>query len=218
MIQLLLLLTLKFPSYSPIWINKQIKKTSNTPTIFQSPSFLNLKKLRFHLISYMASNKHFPLLLLLITITTTSSTSLASDQDKLVIKIIDAMISGGSFEDWSPAFLATNDEIHGQVLTSTLFLPKTPVEGINATSPLVAAYHIVPQLLHFYNITLMEPLSRIPTLLSGNSILVTNNSASGFTLDGVLVSEPDLFVSPSIVIHRIASPFNFSRYGGDDLY
>ena len=165
----------------------------------------------------MASNKHLPLVLILI-ITTTSSTLLASDQGKLIFKIIDAMISGGSFEDWSPAFLATNDEIHGQVLTSTLFLPKTPVEGINATSPLVAAYHIVPQLLHFYNLSLMEPLSRIPTLLSGNSILVTNNSASGFTLDGVLLSEPDLFVSPSVVIHRIASPFNFSRYGGDDLY
>ena len=168
----------------------------------------------------MASNKHLPLLLLLVIATTSSTSlpSLAADQDKLVIKIIDAMISGGSFEDWSPAFLATNDEIHGQVLTSTLFLPKTPVEGINATSPLVAAYHIVPQLLHFYNLSLMEPLSRIPTLLSGNSILVTNNSASGFTLDGVLLSEPDLFVSPSVVIHRIASPFNFSRYGGDDLY
>ncbi|KAG2241682.1 hypothetical protein Bca4012_015402 [Brassica carinata] len=165
----------------------------------------------------MASNKHVPLLLLLI-ITTTSSTSLTDDQSKLVIKIIDAMISGESFEDWSEAFLSTNDEINGgQVLTSTLFLPKTSVEGINSTSPLVAAYHIVPQLLHFYNISLMEHLSRIPTLLSGNSIVVTNNSASGFTLDGVLVSEPDLFVSPSIVIHRIASPFNFSRYGGDDI-
>ncbi|KAJ0263038.1 hypothetical protein HA466_0034710 [Hirschfeldia incana] len=165
----------------------------------------------------MASNKHLLLLILLIITITTSSTSLAEDQGKLVFKIIDAMISGGSFEDWSPAFLSTNDEIHGQVLTSTLFLPKTPVEGINATSPLVAAYHIVPQLLHFYNISLMETSSRIPTLLSGNSIVVTNNSASGFTLDGVLVSEPDLFVSPYIVIHRIAYPFNFSRYGGDDI-
>ncbi|KAF8091676.1 hypothetical protein N665_0438s0009 [Sinapis alba] len=162
----------------------------------------------------MASNKHVPLLLLLLF---TITTSLAEDQSKLIIKIIDAMISGESFEDWSEAFLSTNDETNGQVLTSTLFLPKTSVEGINATSPLVAAYHIVPQLLHFYNITLMKPFSRIPTLLSGNSIVVTNNSASGFTLDGVLVSEPDLFVSPSIVIHRIASPFNFSRYGGDDI-
>ncbi|CAH2077528.1 unnamed protein product [Thlaspi arvense] len=169
----------------------------------------------------MASNKHLPLVLLLITIIiTTSSTSLpslAAEQNKLEIKIIDAMISGGSFDNWSEAFLATNDEVNGQVLTSTLFLPKTSVEGINATSPLVAAYHIVPQLLHFYNISLMKPFHRFPTLLSGNSIVVTNNSALGFTLDGVLISEPDLFVSPSIVIHRIAYPFNFSRYGGDNI-
>ncbi|ESQ54233.1 hypothetical protein EUTSA_v10026388mg [Eutrema salsugineum] len=173
----------------------------------------------------MASTKNLPLLLLLllitITIITTTSSplppSLSVEQYKTARKIIDAMISGGSFEDWSEAFLATNDELKGPVLNSTLFLPKTSVEGINATSPLVAAYHIVPQLLGFNNISLMKPFSRLPTLLSGNSIVVTNNSASGFTLDGVLISEPDLFVSPSIVIHRIASPFNFSRYGDDDI-
>ncbi|KFK29557.1 hypothetical protein AALP_AA7G149300 [Arabis alpina] len=125
------------------------------------------------------------------------------------------MISGDSFEDWSEAFLTTNDEVNGLSLTSTLFLPKTSVAGINATSRLVASYHIVPQCLNFSDISLMQPLSRLPTLLNGNSIVITNNSASDFTLDGVLISEPDLFVSPSIVIHRIASPFNFSHYGGD---
>lgn len=166
----------------------------------------------------MATNNHLLLIIIISTImTTTFSTSLPSlttEQNQIATKIIDAMISSGSFEDWSGAFLNTNDELNGQVLTSTLFLPKTSVEGINATSPLVASYHIVPQWLDFSNISLMKPLSRIPTLLSGHSIVVTNNSASSFTLDGVLISEPDLFVSPSIVIHRIASPFNFSRYGG----
>ncbi|XP_010436336.1 PREDICTED: uncharacterized protein LOC104720063 [Camelina sativa] len=168
----------------------------------------------------METTKHLVLIIMIITIiTTTYSTSLPTltpEQNQIATKIIDAMISSGSFEDWSGAFLNTNDEINGPVLTSTLFLPKTSVEGINATSPLVASYHIVPQWLDFSVISLMNPFSRIPTLLFGHSIVVTNNSASGFTLDGVLISEPDLFVSPSIVIHRMASPFNFSRYGGGD--
>ncbi|KAL1210587.1 hypothetical protein V5N11_006906 [Cardamine amara subsp. amara] len=168
----------------------------------------------------MATTTHL-LIIIIFTITmTTSSTSLPSltmEQNQIATKIIDAMISSGSFEDWSGAFLNSNDEINGPVLTSTLFLPKTSVEGINATSSLVVSYHIVPQWLDFSNISLMKPFSRIPTLLSGNFIVVTNNSASGFTLDGVLISEPDLFVSPSIVIHRMASPFNFSRYGRCDL-
>ncbi|XP_010451112.1 PREDICTED: uncharacterized protein LOC104733210 [Camelina sativa] len=168
----------------------------------------------------METIKHLLIIIMIITIITiTSSTSLPTlmpEQNQIATKIIDAMISSGSFEDWSGAFLNTNDEINGPVLTSTLFLPKTSVEGINATSPLVASYHIVPQWLDFSVISLMRPFSRIPTLLFGHSIVVTNNSASGFTLDGVLISEPDLFVSPSIVIHRMASPFNFSRYGGSD--
>lgn len=66
----------------------------------------------------------------------------------------------------------------------------------------------------------MEPLARLPTLLPGNSIVVTNNSVSGYTLDGVLVSEPDLFLSSSIAIHGVASSLDFSLYGefgnGDD--
>ncbi|EOA18859.1 hypothetical protein CARUB_v10007480mg [Capsella rubella] len=164
----------------------------------------------------METTKHLPFLIMIITIITTASStslpSLTTEQNEMATKIIDAMISSGSFEDWSEAFLNTNDELNGPVLTSTLFLPKTSVEGINATSPLVASYHIVPQWLDFSVLSLMKPFSRIPTLLFGHSIVVTNNSASGFALDGVLISEPDLFVSPSIVIHRMASPFNFTRY------
>ncbi|CAA7048821.1 unnamed protein product [Microthlaspi erraticum] len=169
----------------------------------------------------MPSTKNLPLLLIMIIIImATSSTllpSLTEEQNQIAAKIIDAMISGGSFDDWSEAFLATNDEINGPILNSTLFLPKNSVEGINATSPQVASYHIVPQCLDFSDISLMKPFSRLPTLLSGNSIVLTNNSASGFALDSVLISEPDLFVSSSIVIHRIASPFNFSRYGGGNM-
>ncbi|CAN7072188.1 hypothetical protein Bca4012_088539 [Brassica carinata] len=43
---------------------------------------------------------------------------------------------------------------------------------------LSVAYHIVPQCLFFTDLRLLQPLSRLPTLLSGNSIVITNNSVS----------------------------------------
>ncbi|KAF3504510.1 hypothetical protein F2Q69_00039633 [Brassica cretica] len=60
---------------------------------------------------------------------------------------------------------------------------------------LSVAYHIVPQCLSFTDLRLLQPLSRLPTLLPGNSIVVTNNYVSGFAVDGVLITEPDLFLS-----------------------
>ncbi|CAN6901179.1 unnamed protein product, partial [Brassica oleracea] len=44
-----------------------------------------------------------------------------------------------------------------------------------------------------------QPLSRLLALLPGNSIVVTNNSVTGFAVDGVLVTEPDLFLSSQIL-------------------
>ncbi|CAF2045180.1 hypothetical protein YC2023_109561 [Brassica napus] len=53
---------------------------------------------------------------------------------------------------------------------------------------LSVAYHIVPQRLSFTDLRLLQPLSRLPTLLAGNLIVGTNNSVSGFAVDGVLVT------------------------------
>ncbi|CAA7019720.1 unnamed protein product [Microthlaspi erraticum] len=75
---------------------------------------------------------------------------------------------------------------------------------------------IVPQCLSANDLRLMNLLSRLPTLLRGNTIIVTNNSASYFTLDGVLVSEPDLFLSSSIAIHGVDSSLDFGDDGNGD--
>ncbi|KAL0835453.1 hypothetical protein Bca101_087342 [Brassica carinata] len=65
---------------------------------------------------------------------------------------------------------------------------------------LSVAYHIVPQCLFFTDLRLLQPLSRLPTLLSGNSIVITNNSVSGFAVDCVLVTKPDLFLSSQMCL------------------
>ncbi|CAF1715676.1 unnamed protein product, partial [Brassica oleracea] len=50
------------------------------------------------------------------------------------------------------------------------------------------------------DLRLLQPLSRLPTLLPRNSIVVTNNYVSGFAVDGVLVTEPDLFLSSQMCL------------------
>ncbi|XP_010456874.1 PREDICTED: FAS1 domain-containing protein SELMODRAFT_448915-like [Camelina sativa] len=174
----------------------------------------------------MATSSHL-LLLFLITAVVSSFTSatsppyLTSQDHQHADRIIEAMIGAGGFRGWAADFLSAVDDQFGLPLSATIFIPSdfdsadVSSNGDNATPRrLSVAYHIVPQRLSFTDLQILKPLSRIPTLLPGNSIVVTNNSVSGYTLDGVLVSEPDLFISSSVAILGVASTLDFSRYGG----
>ncbi|CAH2077491.1 unnamed protein product [Thlaspi arvense] len=130
------------------------------------------------------------------------------------LKIIDAL-SHVSYEEWSPVFIATNDRIRGEVLPSTLFIPNSSV-NMDGDRQKVVAYHIVSERLEFDDLLLKSSHSRLPTLLTGSSILVTNNSASGFSIDGVLIVEPDVYVDSFMAIHRIAYPLDFTTYGSGE--
>ncbi|XP_010460890.1 PREDICTED: uncharacterized protein LOC104741688 [Camelina sativa] len=179
----------------------------------------------------MATSSHLFLIILITTVSfLTSSASpppyLTSQDHQHADRIIEAMIGAGDFRDWAADFLSSVDDQFGIPLSATIFIPSdfdsadvsssaSSSTGDNANNPLrlSVAYHIVPQRLSFSDLRLLKPLSRLPTLLPGNSIVVTNNSVSGYTLDGVLVSEPDLFISSSIALHGVASTLDYSRYG-----
>lgn len=116
------------------------------------------------------------------------------------------------FHEWPGAFIGADKE----QLPVTLFLPFSDEPSPSPTDKVVAAYHIVPKKLLLHDLLSMAVLSRLPTLVPGTSIVITNNSPYRFTLelDGVRVTKPELFVSKSIVIHRIASPLDYARNGG----
>ncbi|CAH2034613.1 unnamed protein product [Thlaspi arvense] len=176
----------------------------------------------------MATSSHLLLLLLIATVSfltpAASPQSLTPQDHQHADRIIEAMIGAGDFRDWAADFLSAVDDQFGIPLSGTIFIPSdfdaADVSSSNGDSTnagrLSVAYHIVPQRLSFADLRLLQPLSRLPTLLRGNSIVVTNNSVSDFTLDGVLVTEPDLFLSSSVAIHGIASSLDFSRYGDFD--
>ncbi|ESQ33775.1 hypothetical protein EUTSA_v10009325mg [Eutrema salsugineum] len=178
----------------------------------------------------MATSSHLLLLLLLATVSVLTSAasppSLTPQDRQYADRIIEAMIGAGDFRDWAADFLSAVDDQFGIPLSATIFIPSdfdaADVSSSSSSSSnggstnsgrLSVAYHIVPQRLAFSDLRLLKPLSRLPTLLPGNTIVVTNNSVSDFTIDGVLVSEPDLFLSSSIAIHGVASSLDFSRYG-----
>ncbi|KAJ0253744.1 hypothetical protein HA466_0113810 [Hirschfeldia incana] len=172
------------------------------------------------------SSSHLLLLFLITTVSFLTSAAYPPSQtprDPLhADRIIEAMIGAGDFRDWASDFLFVVEDQVGIPLSATVFIP-TDFDTADLSSGgrrLSVAYHIVPQRLSFTDLRFLKPLSRLPTLLPGNSIVVTNNSASGFTVDGVLVTEPDLFLSSPIAIHGVATSLDFSCYGdfgnGDD--
>lgn len=126
--------------------------------------------------------------------------------------IIDAL-AHASFEQWSLVFLETNDRILAEVIPFTLFIPNSSANGSDDRQK-VAAYHIVPERLEFADLILKASTSRLPTLLNGSSILITNNSDSYFTLDGILIIESDIFVDSFMAIHCIANQLDYKIYGG----
>ncbi|EEF32487.1 conserved hypothetical protein [Ricinus communis] len=129
--------------------------------------------------------------------------------------IIDALIGAGDFNSWvnilSVADAATLP------LSATLFIPAddspSPIATTITIDPFIFPYHIVPQRLSFSDLCQFNLSSRLPTLLSFKSILITNNSISNFTLDDSLLSHPDLFSSDTIAVHGIATLLDYSVYG-----
>lgn len=127
-------------------------------------------------------------------------------------KIIDALIGAGDFGDWigvvSSAILP---------LSATLFVPEN--DGVNrlpsAGDPFSFSYHVVPQRLAFSDLLLFRNNTRLPTLLPGKSVVITNNSPLNFSIDGSPITVPDLYATTALTVHGIARMFDYSVYGQD---
>ncbi|KAJ4830289.1 hypothetical protein Tsubulata_003628 [Turnera subulata] len=183
------------------------------------------------------TNHYFPLLFLLFLhlIHTATSTDITAPAPapppksggggggQQVYNIIDALIGAEDFKSWAN-FLKNSADLSILPLSATIFIPAdddnpfSSAAAATTTTPAtiddyIFPYHIVPQRLSFAELLQFKPLSRLPTLLPGKSILITNNSASNFTLDASLLSHPDLYSTSSLVFHGIANLLDYSVYG-----
>jgi len=129
-----------------------------------------------------------------------------------VNNIIDALIGAGDFTNWANIISMINPVT--LPMSATLFIPQG--ESLNRTpnmDPFLVPYHIVPQRLSFSDLRLLNTNTRLPTLLPGKSILITNTSASNFTLDDSPITQPDVYSTTALAVHAIAFLLDYALYG-----
>ncbi|CAH2077495.1 unnamed protein product [Thlaspi arvense] len=148
-------------------------------------------------------------LLLLSTITLALAVDVSSRSAEDTAQEIISSLAHAKYQEWSAAFISTNDKIRGGVLPATLFVPAAATDEYNGDRR-VAAYRVVPEKMVFSDLLAKTNQSRIRTLLGGFSILLYNTSKGGLTLDGVSITEPDMYVDSFKAIHRIAHPLHFT--------
>ncbi|KAF5475481.1 hypothetical protein F2P56_007285 [Juglans regia] len=127
--------------------------------------------------------------------------------------IIDALMGAGDFTNLEDIISAINPL--SLPLSATIFIPQE--DPLNVTplymDPFIFPYHIVPQRLSFSDLQLLRTNTRLPTLLPHKSILITNSSASNFTLDDSCITQPDVYSNNAVTVHGISAVLDYATYG-----
>ncbi|KAG2689572.1 hypothetical protein I3760_09G145500 [Carya illinoinensis] len=127
--------------------------------------------------------------------------------------IIDALMGAGDFMNLENIISAINPL--SLPLSATIFIPQE--DPLNVTpfymDPFTFPYHIVPQRLSFSDLQLLKTNTRLPTLLPHKSILITNSSASNFTLDDSRITQPDVYSNNAVAVHGISAVLDYATYG-----
>ncbi|KAL9403346.1 hypothetical protein Peur_000318 [Populus x canadensis] len=128
-----------------------------------------------------------------------------------IYNIIDAILGTGDFKNWANALSMADSTTFP--ISATFFIPSDNSLSPITTSadPDIFPYHIVPQRLSFADLQQFKTFSRLPTLLFDKSILITNNSASNFTLDGSRLTHPDIYTNAAITVHGIDNLLDHSN-------
>ncbi|KAK7260957.1 hypothetical protein RIF29_27259 [Crotalaria pallida] len=147
--------------------------------------------------------------------TTTSTTAETATALEQLNNIIDALIGASDFTTWLSILSNPTTTLP---LTATLFIPHDTTFFNNNHSPppmdpFLFAYHVVPQKLTFSDLLLFPSSTRLPTLLPDKSISITHTSADNFSLDYTQLTHPDLYTTPSLVVHGIAHILDYSLFG-----
>ncbi|KAL5983726.1 hypothetical protein ACLOJK_017817 [Asimina triloba] len=133
--------------------------------------------------------------------------------------IIDALIGTSDFGSWA-AVLNGTDAPSPIPLSATFFVPTDKaLSRPNFQSYIDQStflYHILPQGLSLFDLQQLEIGDRLPTLLPNNTILITNNSQSNFTIDDCRIIRPDMLSNGFFTLHGIDSVLNYSLYGRRD--
>ncbi|CAK8534574.1 unnamed protein product [Lathyrus sativus] len=173
----------------------------------------------------MENTNHYPhffiiTLILFTTFTTTCSSSTNTSSSTTpsppmatqeLNNILDALIGSGdtTINKWVSILSMSNP-----LISLTLFIPQQTLSPSSSTlDPFAFPYHIVPQRLPFADLLLLPRYTRLPTLLPGKTITITDNSLGNFTLDDVLLTHPDLYNTSSLAVHGVERLLDYSTIG-----
>ncbi|KAL2935713.1 hypothetical protein RDABS01_018831 [Bienertia sinuspersici] len=162
-------------------------------------------------------------------ITTTSNpaikTAQQSPQQLQFNTIIDSIVGAGDFSNWANLLSQADPSIFP--LSATLFIPDNTAfrngnlsspssSTVNFLDPLLFPYHIIPRRFSFFDLRQFPIGARLPTLLPGNTLLITNNSAEDFTINGAKITHSDLFQNAVVSAHGISDVLDYTLFGNDD--
>ncbi|XP_057811538.1 uncharacterized protein LOC131025770 [Salvia miltiorrhiza] len=146
-----------------------------------------------------------------------SPATAAANQDTHLRNILDALIGSGDYGGWANLLSSANPS--ELPVTATFFIPSDDaISGLLSASttarldPLLVPYHIVPQRLTFSELQHLDTRTRLPTLLPANFIVVTNNSATNFTVDGSQITQADIFLNAAFALHGVNKVLNYSLF------
>ncbi|KAK9747819.1 hypothetical protein RND81_02G016100 [Saponaria officinalis] len=140
--------------------------------------------------------------------------------------ILDTIINAGDFRNWANLLAGVDPSV--LPFSATIFVPgdsafldaslRSPQSTVlTFIDPLLFPYHIIPHRFVFSELRLFPSGARLPTLLAGKTLLVTNNSAVNFTIDGALISRPDLFQNGAVAVHGVGGVLDYTRFGDDGV-
>ncbi|KAK9747732.1 hypothetical protein RND81_02G012200 [Saponaria officinalis] len=116
--------------------------------------------------------------------------------------IIDAIVGATDFSNW--ANLLPSADVSTIPLSATLFITdddrRPPITA--AANPLL---HVIPRRFSFSELQLFPTGARLPTLVPGTTLLITNNSAVNFTINSAKLIKPDMYQNAIVSVHGLDS-------------
>ena len=99
-------------------------------------------------------------------------------------------------------------------ISSVLYILTIAKENIHSAKSNLLFYCFT-QRLSFSDLLLFNTETRLPTLLPNKTILITNTSATNFTLNNSPITRPNVYATNAVTVHGIAV-LDYSIYGNHD--
>ncbi|MCL7046784.1 hypothetical protein MKW94_019132 [Papaver nudicaule] len=142
----------------------------------------------------------------------------AASSEQQLQNILEALVATQDYSNWAEVLSITDPFTFP--ITATFLIPAdnpfintTTTSSSHESLSSTISYHIIPQQLPFSVLQTFGINSRIPTLLPGNTILVTNNSQSNYTINEIPITNPDMYMNGAVVVHGIKSTLNYTVFG-----